>query len=114
MGVSDTGGYRLPWEQDPQWLYMPHLKATLGQEGIIGTEVDFGKDAAEARLVGGHYLRNTGALVWCTKCGNFAHRRLGRGLKGVCMVSQKGARRVRLTRLHQGLHPLTGRKLDAG
>ena len=93
---------------------MPHLKATLGQEGIIGTEVDFGKDAAEARLVGGHYLRNTGALVWCTKCGNFAHRRLGRGLKGVCMVSQKGARRVRLTRLHQGLHPLTGRKLDTG
>ena len=32
QGVSDAGGYRLPWEQDPQWLYLPHL----GEERMQG------------------------------------------------------------------------------
>ena len=114
MSVAGAGGYRMPWEQDPQWLYLPHLKAEQSQEGIVGTETNLGREAAEAKLLGGHALRNTGPLVWCAKCGNFAHRRHGRGLKGNCNVVQRGARRVRLDRLHQGLHPMTGRRIDTG
>ena len=112
-GNEDGGGWR-PWEEDPQWLHLPHLSEERGREAKKGgdTEAGLGK-AEEARVQrGGHWLRVTGGLVWCARCACYANKRHGVGLKGVCYPGRGGAAKARLARLHQGLHPITGRILQ--
>ncbi len=65
-------------------------------------------DAADAR---GHKLRITGSVIWCCVCGNHAARRLGKALKTDCPGGASTANQTRLSRLKQGLHPLTSRPL---
>ena len=70
----------MPWERDPRWLYLPHLQEGRGQGKATWTEAGLGGEVRSARLVGGHWLRTTGALVWCSRCACFAFKRHGRGL----------------------------------
>ena len=83
------------------------------EKGRKGGDTEAGLGANEEARVqrGGHWLRVTGGLVWCTRCACYAHRRHGAGLKGVCKPGRSGAARARLARLHQGLHPVTGSSL---
>ena len=57
----------------------------------------------------GHAIRRTGDMVFCAKCGNYASKRFGAGLRAKCSPPQSlsdNAVRARLQRLHMGLHPL--------
>ncbi len=65
-------------------------------------------DAADAR---GHRLRITGSVIWCSVCGSHAARRLGKALKAECPGGATAANLTRLTRLRQGLHPLSAKPL---
>ena len=57
----------------------------------------------------GHAIRRIGGIVFCARCGNYARKRFGAGLKAKCTpppslgVNAAGAR---LQRLHRGKHPL--------
>ena len=57
----------------------------------------------------GHAIRRIGSIVFCARCGNYARKRFGAGLKAKCTpppslgVNAAGAR---LQRLHRGKHPL--------
>ena len=108
LGTSE-GRLVLPWEEDPQWMYLPHLQGRRGQGGAAGTETGLGSKGESARLAGGHWLRTTGPLVWCARCACFALHRHGQGLKRACNPKQGGVVRVRLDRLRQGRHLVTGR-----
>ena len=120
-GAREEGGdglWRRPWEEDPQWLYLPHLRGGEGQQrgGVEGSGTEEAMSAADAEKVqgGGHWMRVTGGLVWCSRCACFAHKRHGVGLKGVCAPSARGAVKARLARLHTGKHPITGGSLLRG
>ena len=108
-------GWR-PWHEDPSWLYLPHLweekrKQEDGFKGSRGTEEGMGSHAATQVQRGGHWLRCTGNLVWCSRCACFAHKRFGAGLKGACKPVMEGAAKARLARLHGGKHPITGKPM---
>ena len=83
-------------------------RGTLGGgRGRVQPQADL--DAAR-----GHVLRVVGSTVFCVKCASHARARLGTGLKGVCPQPQDATRNAtaaRLRRLHQGLHPVTGRTM---
>ena len=40
-GNEDGGGWR-PWEEDPQWLYLPHLSEERGREAKKGGDTEAG------------------------------------------------------------------------
>ncbi len=65
-------------------------------------------DAADSR---GHALMVTGPVIWCNRCGRYAARRLGKALKATCPGTAEAAYATRLSRLRDGLHPLTGQPL---
>ena len=113
-GSEGDDNERRAWEEDPQWLYLPHLRDEWRQaqeRGRSGTEEGLsGHDAARVQG-GGHWLKVTGSIVWCTKCACFAHKRHGVGLKGACVPGRRGAARARLNRLHEGKHPISGDKI---
>ena len=105
-----------PWEEDPAWLCLPHLQEeerdrNESMSGALGTEEGISNRAATQVQKGGHWLKCTGNLVWCTRCACFAHKRFGVGLKDVCKPVKRGARSVRLARLHTGCHPITGKPM---
>ena len=80
-------------------------------EGAVGQrrQVQPRPDLAASK---GHVLRVVGATVFCVKCACHAKLRLGKGLKGTCpqpLDKARNATAARLRRLHQGLHPVTGR-----
>ena len=117
-GVEGEVGTRQPWNEDPSWLYLPHLREE--EEGgpgggrPRGTEVGIGIRAASQVQKGGHWLKCTGNLVWCSRCACFAHKRFGTGLKDTCRPAKLGAGRARLARLHAGRQPITGEPLGEG
>ena len=111
LGASE-GRWVLPWEEDPQWMYLPHLQGER-QEKAVDTERGSGSIGEAVRLAGGHRLRVTGPLVRCTRCACFALHRHGQGLKRACNPKQGRAARVRLDRLHQGRHPITRKVIEA-
>ncbi len=74
--------------------------------GLLGDPVD-------SRDSRGHLLFISGAMIWCGTCGRYATKRLGRALRAPCPGEATGAYLTRLTRLRQGLHPLTGSRLVA-
>ena len=110
-GGERYGEGSMPWERDPHWLYLPHLQEDGGEGEEGNTETGLGRVAASAVSAGGHWLRTTGALVWCSRCACFAYKRFGKGLKQVCSPSRRDATRVRLNRLHMGVHPITGERI---
>ncbi len=57
---------------------------------------------------GEHTLMQTGPMVFCSKCGAYAINRVGARLAGECHKSTSRATRLRLERMRQGLHPMTG------
>ena len=60
----------------------------------------------------GHHIHKTGQVVYCTKCGCFAIKRMGYGLASQCKPSATGASNAaRLLRLRQGLHPLSAARI---
>ncbi len=59
-----------------------------------------------------HVLAATGAFIWCRRCARYAHLRVGVGLRGDCRPSRGDATRRRLDLLRQGLHPITGERLQ--
>ncbi len=61
---------------------------------------------------GGHVLAATGAFIWCRRCARYAHLRVGTGLRGACKPSKGDATRRRIELLQQGLHPITGVRLQ--
>ena len=107
---------RRPWDEDPQWLYLPHLRdgpsQTQDAGERVGTETNLGGNDASKVQGGGHWLRVTGSIVWCSRCACFAHKRHGVGLKGVCAPDRRGSAKARLTRSHGGRHPMTGEKIS--
>ncbi len=72
--------------------------------GVSGDPVD----AADSR---GHALLVTGPMIWCGRCGRYALKRLGKALKTECPGVADGVYVSRLTRLRNGLHPITGKDL---
>ena len=63
---------------------------------------------------GAHKLAFMGPIVYCIRCANFAHKRVGTGLKSACTAptnKKANAAAARLARLSAGRHPLTGRAL---
>ena len=98
--------YVRPWERDPQWLYLPHSAQRIEEEAKGSRAQEEGQQTQRGR--GGHLLRVTGPMVWCTRCACHAMARLGTGLKGTCVIRQRNATRKRLQRLHAGRHPVTG------
>ena len=105
----------MPWELDPQWMYLPHLAQQRGE--TEGDQAGGGREeqGVAERLVlrgrGGHLLRVTGPMVWCARCACHAVARHGAGLKGVCGERKSDATQKRLQRLHAGRHPISGRPL---
>ncbi len=65
-------------------------------------------DAADAR---GHVLFVTGPAIWCGRCGRYAFKRLGKALKADCPGVASGVYGSRLSRLREGLHPISGKNL---
>ena len=62
----------------------------------------------------GHVVVVIGPIAFCARCASFAIRRLGAGLKGVCIATQtktRSAVAARLRRLRAGRHPITGKEL---
>ncbi len=74
--------------------------------GVVADPVD----AAASR---GHRLEISGPLVYCSRCGRYAARRVGRALRGGCVGEATGAYATRLARMRAGRHPLTGADLVA-
>ncbi len=69
--------------------------------GVVADPVD----AADAN---GHQLRVTGPIIFCSRCGRYATRRVGRALKSQCGGVAGGAYASRLARMLNGKHPITG------
>ena len=110
-------GVPVPWMQDPEWLYLPHLRAERGTAGGEGNSGGGNVDGRGGERVGGtgkdgHILRTTGPLIWCARCACHALQRLGTGLKGTCTRRENDATKKRLQRLHAGRHPVSGRPLS--
>ncbi len=108
------GRTRMPWQGEPRWM---RLARGLGgvdseDEGVANLDgsADDGQQGERevSRQRGGHTLRVTGPLVWCSSCAGYALRRWGVRLRGVCRPRKGDATRRRLELLHQGKHPLTG------
>ncbi len=59
-----------------------------------------------------HQLRLTGPMAWCARCGHHAMQRV-RGLGGACAGRPEGVYAIRLRRLLEGRHPISGKPLDA-
>ncbi len=59
----------------------------------------------------GHSIIVSGRLAWCQKCGLHAERRLGSGLSKRCPERPAPGADVRLARLREGRHPITGERL---
>ena len=113
----DDGGFVEAWTRDPDWMIQPSLRVGCGR---AQEETQRPTGNAPGRCVragsSGHLLRKTGAMVWCARCARFAQTRLGKGLKEQCVAGEVGGRSAavvqkRLSRLHAGLHPITGRWL---
>ena len=110
----------VPWLRTPEWmassLALPHERG--GADGTQEEEQQ-GRAAGTAREVEGvssrgHAVVVMGPMAYCAKCGNFARRRVGAGLKGTCAAPQgktRNAAAARLRRLRAGRHPLTGEVL---
>ena len=117
------GVWSRPWLQAPEWMPRHLLQPSeqRPQEGGQRAEVagDVTLEASNdqqgrAHNKGAHNLAFAGPLVYCVKCANFAHRRVGSGLKGICAeptYKKANAVAARLQRLRSGRHPLTGRPL---
>ena len=70
------------------------------------------EETGRARVT--HEVAFAGPLVYCVRCANFAHRRVGSGIKAMCWAPtnrRANAVAARLARLRQGLHPISGRAL---
>ena len=105
----------MPWERDPDWLYLPHLPARRHDQGggmVDGSRVKaIGGEQLPQRGAGGHLMRVTGPMAWCARCACHAVARHGIGFKGACMVRRNDATQKRLQRLHSGRHLVTGKTL---
>ena len=113
---NQGGEATVPWLQDPEWLYLPHLQAERGLAGGQGnggggSEEGGGVSRDMRKGPGGHLLRTTGPLIWCARCACHALQRHGTGLKGECVARKNDATNKRLQRLHAGKHPVSGRPL---
>ena len=112
---------REAWLRAPEWmprhLIQPH---EVEDTGAADQEMGWRRSSGAARASGtmrsrGHAIVLAGPMAFCAKCARFARHRLGTGLRGECPAPQhKTANSVaaRLSRLRQGLHPLTGVPLD--
>ncbi len=69
-------------------------------------------DPVDAADSSGHALRITGPLIWCSRCGRYAMRRVRRSLREACAGEATGAYATRLARLWAGKHPLTDARLS--
>ena len=106
----------VPWPRTPEWmaewLALPHEKGAANR----AEEEDQRRAIGMARQVEGgdgrgHAVVVVGPFAYCARCGNFARRRLGAGLKGICAAPQHKTRNAvaaRLRRLREGKHPITG------
>ena len=54
----------------------------------------------------GHVVHKKGSMVFCIKCGNHALKRFGKGLQCECKPTDNVASRI--SKLLQGLHPISG------
>ncbi len=84
-----------------------------GQQSAMAVDEDGqGHDGGGAReageRTGDHSLLQTGPLVFCSRCGAYAIDRVGARLAGKCHKSTSRATKLRLERMRQGRHPLTG------
>ena len=98
-----------PWFRTPEWL-PKSLETAQEREARLGEKADGGA----TEVLGTHVVAFSGPLAYCVKCANFAHKRVGAGITGICAApSNKKANAVasRLDRLRRGRHPLTGRLL---
>ena len=119
--------WRMPWQQIPDWmprtLEQPHEQQPQEREPCVGEEggekqeergSQPGRATTSATTKGAHTLAFVGPLVYCVKCANFAHQRVGKGIKGRCSeptYKRANAVSARLQRLRAGAHPITGRPL---
>ena len=110
----------VPWLRTPEWmpdtLTLPHEKGGAAVSQEEEQHARTAGTAREAQRIGdrGHAVVVMGPIAYCAKCGNFARRRVGAGLKGNCTAPQdktRNAASARLRRLRAGRHPLTGEVL---
>ena len=99
-----------PWLRIPEWM-PTHLESPQEREARMGEQRTEGGATV---LRDAHVVAFAGPLAYCVKCANFAHRRVGAGMTGICAApSNKRANAVasRLARLRVGRHPLSGKLL---
>ncbi len=104
-----------PWRRDPEW--MPswlHRDACLrrarmedadGDEQAAAQRAD---DADAPPPLTDHHLMTIGPLLFCNRCGAYGLDRAGSRLMGQCGKLVSRDVRIRLERMRQGLHPITG------
>ena len=86
-----------------------------GDGGVSGAPRTGAAEEGEGeRAQTAHRIAFSGPLVYCTRCANFAHKRVGAGIKGRCSAptyKKANAVAARLDRLRAGRHPLSGTPL---
>ncbi len=120
---STEGGDPTPWMRDPPWMVIscPGTRATASVEERTGDgepragagrdqpmEDDREDGRAEGTINSSHVLTRCGPLLWCNRCAAYALERVGARLARTCEPSTSRATALRLRRMRQGLHPITG------
>ena len=134
--------WRIPWMEAPAWmphhLEQPHERGhkrgrgeleeegseaeerqgsperTAARQGNEAVPSPWAAASEEGTVRVPHNLAFVGPMVYCTRCANFAQRRVGAGIKGGCAAPtnrRANAVAARLRRLQAGLHPTTGAPL---
>ncbi len=122
---QEAPGDPAPWLREPDWmpvwLHREALRARRQAMDDAATGRHETADHEETMAAGamaaaaptgpseaGHHLMNAGPLLFCNRCGAYGLGRAGSRLMGVCNRAVSRDVRVRLDRMRQGLHPLTG------
>ena len=113
-----AGGFALP--RDDEGKPGGGGGASGGRKRLVGKQppphglrqVDDAVRGKDKRWDRGHNLHRRGQAVFCTRCGSFAIRRMGAGLRTKCKLPTTGVSpAIRISRLLQGLHLVTARRI---
>ncbi len=120
--VGDLGDPQ-PWMRDPQWLPTWMHREAMARRADDQRRQQLPPQRADqfvepearsddvARPAGGpaeHSLAVAGPLIFCNRCAAYGLRRMGAKLKGQCKGSAHSDLHIRLDRMRQGRHPITG------
>ncbi len=119
---QDVPGDPEPWRRDPawmpSWLHREACRLRAEQEDAsleeqLATSQQRDTDAAQPPRTD-HHLMTVGPLLFCNRCGAYGLARAGSKLMGQCGRAVSRDVKLRLERMRQGLHPITGAQLARG